>query len=351
MTVRRIAGLALAAVVAGVVATAAPLPLPALPVAPAAADHCSQHQGGDDSGTSIQVECPETGDNGTGDDGGNGNDRGNNSGGGGIDPAEACAGYPGWEDCETVVAINGIHPDSICGYVVAPDQSQLEYYHPDAPEGAVLYYNICPREGLYYSEDTQWQEGGPVVVPPSPEEVAEALLAQVRARLLEPELRTYPAADRPAVIGVPTFVEVTNWQGTIHEEGCDTGVCVELTAAPALTFDPGESGAEVVTCEPGGTAFNPSGAEPDEQAAADGACTHAYRLRTLSCPLPGSTTPRPVPGRPERWPGEVNVTWTVTWEGAGEAGEFDPIVLSTGLPRAVTEMCTVVTDMGPGGRA
>jgi hypothetical protein len=344
-----------------VVGTAAPVPLPTVGVTPAAADHCRQHRGGDDSGTTVQVECPDR----RGGDERDGNDRGGDDGGspdGGINPAEACADYAGWDDCETVVALNGMHPDDICGYVVHPDQSLLDYYHGEdtahltdqepAPPGAVLYYNICPREGVVYTEDTRW-EPGVVAVPPTPAEVAEDLLPRVRARLDEPELQTSPDVGIPALLFAPTFVAVTNWQEEFEVSGCDTGVCVTLTATPALTFNPAEPGADAVACEAGGTRFRPDGPEPAVQASAPGACAHPYRDASLPCrrDAPGSTTVTTMsPSHPDQWQGVVTVTWTVMWEGAGEDGEFDPIPMSTDLPRGVYEMCTTVTDGDSGGR-
>jgi hypothetical protein len=298
-----------------------------------AQEQCDPDQGGDDSGTHVGVGCddppPPTTPGGTGGPGGHG--------GPGIDPAEACAGYPGWADCETVVAMNGIHPDQICGYVVAPDQSLLRYYHPDAPDGYVLLYNICPREGLYYSEDTQAAPGGGGPPPPTPEEVAEGIWAEVQAQLLDPALETWPPPNRSSVLHLPSFVAVTNWQGTQTRHGCDGGVCVDLTATPTLTFDPGD-GSGAVTCAAGGTRFDPEGADPEVQAR--GACAHPYPRRTG------------VDGRPAAWPGVVSITWDVHWEedgGANESGDFDPVVLSTALPRVVTEWVSVVTDVAPRG--
>jgi hypothetical protein len=164
-------------------------------------------------------------------------------------------------------------------------------------------------------------------------------LVRLRQRLAEPEPVTSPAAGVPSVVGVPTFVAVGNWQGTLTESGCRLGVCVTLTATPTLEFDPGEPGAAVVACDPPGTRFDPDGAEPRAQAAAPGACAHAYHHRTG------------VGGRPAEWGGEVRVGWAVSWASGPTTGTFDTLVLSASVPRDVDEVTSLVTEsrLGAGG--
>ncbi|HMG43811.1 MAG TPA: hypothetical protein VK611_20935 [Acidimicrobiales bacterium] len=207
------------------------------------------------------------------------------------------------------------------------------------PEGAspdikayqcVQYINGNPQYGPYIP---QWLEPGEVPLP-SPQEVAGDLLADVRGELLDPALVSDPAAGTPSLIDVPTFVSVSNWQEGFTRESCDpTGaICVTLTAAPALTFDPGDGGA-AVACEPGGTRFDPEGPSPREQADAEGACAHVYGLRTG------------VAGRPTAWEGEVTVTWSVSWAqtaGGGQTGVLADIPLAAALPREVEEVQSVI---------
>ncbi|HEY8543825.1 MAG TPA: hypothetical protein VIL36_02215 [Acidimicrobiales bacterium] len=170
--------------------------------------------------------------------------------------------------------------------------------------------------------------------PPSPAEVAADIWADVSGDLLDPEIAAFPAEGTPALIDVPTFVSVTNWQGEFTASDCDaaTGtVCVSLTATPALTFDPGDGTGEIA-CEPGGTAYDPAGGTPQEQAARDGACAHAYTRRTG------------VAGRPEAWEATVSVTWSVSWAGAGQSGTLDPIALPYTFLREVQEVQSVGRD-------
>ena len=338
-TPRRWLHVVIAMALATTAATALVALAPASLTAPAGAQTCEGDSTTEGGGTTVGVDCEEPGSTSGGGDGStSGGPGGSGSGGGSLDAAALCAAhYPGWGDCVTVVNANGVDPRNICGYVVAPDQSMLHYYQPDAPDDAVLMYFVCPRDGTYYTEDTQWAPAGTgaVVIPPSPEEVAAGLWVGVQATLLEPALTTSPAIGDPAILHVPTFVQVDNWQGEIVEEGCDTGVCVTLTATPDLTFDPGD-GADAVECAPPGTLFDPGGAPAEQQASAPGACAHAYDRRTG------------VGNRPEAWEGSVSIAWTVAWTSDGDAGELEGVTLSTALARSVDEVTALVTDINGG---
>jgi hypothetical protein len=223
------------------------------------------------------------------------------------------------------------------GYDSVPSHLR-PYSWDDAPPGSLFYYDACTAPfGFGPGVTTTYFPPGeaPVPIPPTPGEVAEGLWVQISATLQRPAVIASPEEGERALIEVPTFVAVSNWQGEVVEEACDTGVCVSLTATPELRFDPGEPGSDAIVCDPPGTIFDPAGAEPDEQAAVDGACTHTYQRRTG------------VAGRPSAWPGEVSIVWTALWVqtagGGSETGEFE-LVLSTDLPRSVREAPTVVVD-------
>lgn len=209
---------------------------------------------------------------------------------------------------------------------------------PDRPAGvspeATLYWEICLNSvGQEYvgPGGAQWFE--PAQAPAmSPAQVATQVRVEVAARLRDPEVATDPPEGDPSIIAVPTFVSVTNWDGQVVEDGCDsTGtVCVTITATPTLTFDPGEPDAPLITCEPGGTRYDPAGPPPDEQAAADGACAHAYRERTG------------VDGRPAAWTASVTIDWAVSWRGGGQSGTFSDINATDTFDRPVDEVQAVV---------
>jgi hypothetical protein len=212
---------------------------------------------------------------------------------------------------------------------------------PDRPAGvsdqAVMYWELCLNDlGNEYvgPGGAQWFE--PDAAPtPSPAQVATMLRVEVVAQLYDPVVATDPPVAGPSIVGVPTFLAVTNWQGEVSEQGCDpTGtICVTITATPTLSFDPGEPGAAVVACEPGGTRFDEGGPPPDIQAAVAGACAHAYSRRTG------------VDGRPDAWTASATITWDAGWSGAGDSGTFTDISATTSFGRQVEELRTVVVDV------
>jgi hypothetical protein len=261
-------------------------------------------------------------------------------------------------------------PADPCPWQRHPRQAEIHRLYPDAPEGAILLYRFCdvgPRaggptlvDGQFLMETTWVLPGEPGSDSPagslSPELVAQWLWARV---LIEPpEVVAYPDPEVAAIVGIPTFVEVTNWVGEQTVDDCFAGLCVSVTATPTLSFDPGEldpatgwAAAELVCEAPGtrfdadsgraGTAYDPGGAEPSAQAAVAGACAYAYRLRTG------------VGERPTEWPGSVVVTWEGSWTsdvaGVELSGDFEPIVVSTDVPRAVDEVQAPVVDADLGG--
>lgn len=253
------------------------------------------------------------------------------------------SGQPGDEDDDQGGPGDGNSDDPAgpppCDWKPSPLGNGMEAYlramFPEAPPDAVFQYNDCSTigPGLVYTQ-YRWVPPGEAT-PPDPEQLAVDFWVDVRAGLPSPEVATDPPDGQPAVIHVPTFVEVTNWEDEISRTRCMLGVCVTIVATPRLTFDPGEPGTTAVECDPPGTRFDPGGPDPDDQAAADGACAHVYEHRTGTA------------GRPERWPGQVTVTWDATWtSNVGASGSFDPVALSDEVPRAVRELPTVVVDVG-----
>jgi hypothetical protein len=186
----------------------------------------------------------------------------------------------------------------------------------------------------------RWVEGGPAAqaapAPPPPVAVASVLHARVAARMEAPRVATNPPAGAAAVVDLPVFVSVENWQGEISDSDCVLGVCVEMTASPTLEWSPGEPQAPVIQCTPPGSRFDAAAGTAVAQASAPGTCAHAYQLRTG------------VEGRPDEWPGEVTVRWAVSWtSNVGDppaSGTFPDLTFSTASPRVVDEVQTVVAD-------
>jgi hypothetical protein len=165
----------------------------------------------------------------------------------------------------------------------------------------------------------------------TPDQLAATVRVRLEGNLPAPTITTSPRLGEAAVVDHPTFLAVDNWAGTISDRECELVLCATVTAVPTLTWSPGEPDADTLTCSGPGTRFDPSGPTPQLQAAADGACAHAYRQRTR------------VPGRPDFWPGVATVTWALTWTStSGTAGDLPAIVRTTDVPRAIDEVQGIV---------
>jgi hypothetical protein len=215
--------------------------------------------------------------------------------------------------------------------VSAPQPSnELGAAFRQAVPGSVMQVYTC---GVLGSVAVRWvpmSGGAPSApTPPDPRVVATLVFARVKAEMVAPSLGSDPPPGVAAVVNTPVFVEVTNWQPEIVDRACVLGVCVSMTASPSLVFDPGD-GSEAVSCVPPGSRYDPALPLVEQ---AQGACAHVYRLRTGA------------EGRPSEWPGLVTVTWNVSWtSNVGVSGTYAPLSFSTGLPRAVEEVSTVVVE-------
>ncbi len=144
------------------------------------------------------------------------------------------------------------------------------------------------------------------------------------------EGQSSPPLGTASILTVPVFISVANWSGVISESGCGGGICVTVTAAPLLTFDPGEPGSKSLACTGSGTKFNRL-IPPIQQAIQQGACAHAYKMRTA------------VDGRPNGWPATATVTWSIAWTSTvGQTGVLPAVVRAVPIPRSVQEVQTVV---------
>jgi hypothetical protein len=202
-----------------------------------------------------------------------------------------------------------------------------------SPDAYPILY-MCNGLWVGGAENFRWGVPG---VPAGPtmtgDEVAQTIYARLEGNLPEPEVASDPAAGEPAIISFPTFIQISNWTGTITDQECDpTGLlCVTVTATPSLSFAPGEPGAPTIACADGGTRFVEGGATSSVQAAQPGACAYAYQLRTGT----GS--------RPPAWPGAATVTWDLEWGStSGASGSLPDIVRTADVARQVNEVQTVI---------
>ena len=169
------------------------------------------------------------------------------------------------------------------------------------------------------------------VIAPTPGALAETVRGRLIGQLPQPVVESSPPAGTASIIGVPVFVAVVNWTGVVTQTECAGGLCVTVTAAPQLTFRPGEPGAPTVQCSGSGTRFTPSAGTPEAQASSPGACTWTYTTRT------GAN------GRPSAWPGQASVSWSISWTATtGASGSLAAVTRSTDVPRPVAEVQTVI---------
>jgi hypothetical protein len=202
---------------------------------------------------------------------------------------------------------------------------------PPPPGADVTWQAWCYREasgGGTYGGPFRW------VLVATPQTVAAGLAQQIRGTVPEPEVRTDPPAGTAAVVGVPVFVDITNWQGTIVRHGTLVGIGVTVVATPSVIVDAGD-GTNPHTCDGPGRLYDPAAGDLWAQADAAGACTLTYAKRTG------------VSGRPGTWASTATVRWTITWSSTdGDGGIFPDVDRTITLPRQVHEVQTIVTSGG-----
>lgn len=193
------------------------------------------------------------------------------------------------------------------------------------PEGVAVTWQTLECSDGVIRDQYRWVQRGPTAA-----ELAQAARGRLADVLPAPVVVASPPRDVAAIVGVPVFVALENWSGSVSESACAGGLCVTVTALPTLWFDPAEPGAAAVACSEGGT-LHVEGADPFAEAAVAGACVHQYTMRTG------------VEGRPAAWLGAVWVEWSLGWSASdGQSGTLPMVVRSTDLPRAVDEVQTVV---------
>lgn len=217
-----------------------------------------------------------------------------------------------------------------CYWVTIPDISGDESIWVDfglarPPEGVTVVWQERQCSDGSARFEFRW------VIPTTPANLAALTRGRLARELPQPTVWSSPPVGTASIVGVPVFVEVTNWTGPISEVECAGGLCVAVSAIPALSFAPGEEGSAPVACAGSGTRYLPAGPPADQQAAAVGACAYTYRLRTG------------VGSRPAAWAGAVSVRWTISWSSSsGASGALPAVTRSSSLLRAVQEVQTVV---------
>lgn len=125
--------------------------------------------------------------------------------------------------------------------------------------------------------------------PPTPEEIAEELVGELDPPL--PDVHTNPPADRDQLVGLRTWLWVSNWRPvSVSDRG------VTVTARPVATYWDLGTGDPVVACGRG-TPYDTS-RPPDEQHTD---CAYTYQ----------SSGP---------YGAAVSMVWAVSWTGPGGTG-------------------------------
>lgn len=242
-------------------------------------------------------------------------------GGGGGEPAPEC----GWVNVpESTVP----QPSSSRPYILTNGRP---------PEGLeVVWQGWCydPNAGFqYFRGPFRWLPVGEPAPALTLDDVAAAAYERLEGRLPDPVVVTNPAVGVDAVVDVPVFVTVTNWQPQLVETDDLLGDLVTVQATPVVVVEPGEPGAPAVTCDGQGRVYDPAGGDLWEQAVAPGACTYTHQRRTG------------VDGRPAEWASTITVRWSIDWSSeSGDGGTFPEVNRSVAVPRGVDEVQAVVVD-------
>ena len=178
---------------------------------------------------------------------------------------------------------------------------------PEPGEEGAWYVYRCTSDGVRDAlyQPPVWLPDFPDAEGDEPGPSAEQLAQQAREqlRLPAPDIAASPEGDQ--LVSVPTWLwlDPEGWE-EISATASVPGVSVAAVATPlSVTWSMGD-GSEVV-CDGPGTPFGARGAP--ERPSPD--CGHTYG--SSSAGQPG-----------EAYPVFVEVSWTVTWAGAGESGEF-----------------------------
>jgi hypothetical protein len=245
---------------------------------------------------------------------------------------------PGTNGSDVTPVASGSAAPPDCAWERVPDQALFAIGHQIAssprpsPEAYPLVY-MCNGRWVGGEANFQWATPAPVEPTMTPEQLAQIVRVRLEGTLPPPQVTSDPAVGEPAIISFPTFVQVSNWTGTVTGRECDPSglLCVGVTATPALAFSPGEPGAPTIACAGAGSRFVEGASTSADQAAAPGACAYAYQLRT------GTST------RPAAWPGTATVAWSLAWQStSGTAGVLPDVVKAADVARQVNEVQTVI---------
>ena len=176
--------------------------------------------------------------------------------------------------------------------------------------------------------------------PVSAQELAARAYVRLQRNLPAPAVHTAPQDGKASIANIPVFVwiEPDQWHPLQFSETDPngSGLAVTATATPAtMAFTPGDGSPTQPCAGPGAPYAN---GDPAVEAGDPAHCAHTYTLVTRNVDHTG------VPGRPDGWPAQVAVTWTVSWRATdGATSTLNSVTKSTGFARPVTEVQSLVT--------
>jgi hypothetical protein len=176
--------------------------------------------------------------------------------------------------------------------------------------------------------------------PITAQELAARAYVRLQRNLPPPDVHTTPPDGKASIANIPVFVwiEPDQWHPLQFTETDPNGggLAVTATATPAsMAFTPGD-GSPSQSCAGPGAPY--ADGDPAVEAADPAHCAHIYSLVTRN------VDHSDVPGRPDGWPAQVAVTWTVSWRATdGATGTLNPVTKATGFVRPVTEVQSLVT--------
>ena len=176
--------------------------------------------------------------------------------------------------------------------------------------------------------------------PVTAQELAARAYVRLQRNLPAPDVDTTPRNGKASIANVPVFVwiEPDQWHPLQFTESDPdgSGLAVTATAIPAtMAFTPGD-GSPTRACV--GPSAPYEDGDPAAEADDPAHCAHTYTLVTRNVDHTG------VPGRPDGWPAQVAVTWTVSWQATdGATGTLNSVTKATAFARPVTEVQSLVT--------
>lgn len=210
------------------------------------------------------------------------------------------------------------------------------YYRPSDPSVATISAlgGQPPGDGGWYLKmcysvrgGAEQAVGGPVWVPGGPPVASPEVVARAaRARLSLPAVEVVLSPSGDQLVGLPTWLSMSplSW-GAVSASASVPGVSVTATARPVRAVWSTGDGGSVVCSGPGERwtpGVDPRASSPD--------CGHTFEQSSMG--EQGSV-----------FAVSVEVTWEVTWAGAGRSGSVPGLTTTGTVPVRVVESQTVVT--------